>query len=235
MADTTNGPKSENSCLLLNSRYVLMFGGCYPEQNPYWPCLSYSFDPLLYDVTRPGWSDYTYHTNGYFVPQTVSGIIGGEYSTQSRLHFSKSVTDLISSTVGGALQSRPMFVDFADPSLQGLFDPPYHRRQQGGFYYDALVVRVLPVLLCVPFLFTFCYVGVKFCLNAKTQKQKDSNWKPWALQYPYLLFVTLMTVGPIAAVVFLYKSCEIPDPDPERKYDRAFSQLTSNTRGSLTL
>lgn len=81
MSDTTNGPKSENSCLLLNSRYVLMFGGCFQERKPYLPCASYSYDPLLYDVTKPGWQDYTYHINGYFVPPNVSDIIGGEYST----------------------------------------------------------------------------------------------------------------------------------------------------------
>jgi hypothetical protein len=44
--------------------------------------MSYSYDPLLYDVTTPGWSDYTYHINGYFVPQNVSDIIGGELSAQ---------------------------------------------------------------------------------------------------------------------------------------------------------
>jgi hypothetical protein len=44
--------------------------------------MSYSYDPLLYDVTKPGWQDYTYHINGYFVPQNVSDIIGGEYSAQ---------------------------------------------------------------------------------------------------------------------------------------------------------
>lgn len=81
LPDSTNGPKSENSCLLLNSRYVLMFGGCYQDQNPYRPCMSYSYDPLLYDVTEPNWQPYIYHTTGYFVPQTVSDVIGGEYST----------------------------------------------------------------------------------------------------------------------------------------------------------
>jgi hypothetical protein len=59
-----------------------MFGGCYQDQNPYRPCMSYAYDPLLYDVTKPGWQDYSYHINGYFVPQNVSDIIGGEYSPQ---------------------------------------------------------------------------------------------------------------------------------------------------------
>lgn len=59
--DPTNGPESGSSCLLLNSRYLLMFGGCYPEQNPYRPCMSYSYDSLLYNVTKPDWEDYTYH------------------------------------------------------------------------------------------------------------------------------------------------------------------------------
>ncbi len=81
LPDTTNGPKSENSCLLLNSRYVLMFGGCFQDQKPYQPCMSYSYDPLLYDVTEPSWQSYTYHTTGYFVPQNVSDVISGEYST----------------------------------------------------------------------------------------------------------------------------------------------------------
>jgi len=41
--------------------------------------MSYSYDPLLYDVTEPGFQDYGYHTYGYFVPQIISDIIGGEY------------------------------------------------------------------------------------------------------------------------------------------------------------
>ena len=90
LSDTTNGPKSENSCLLLNSRYVLMFGGCFQDQNPHRPCMSYSYDPLLYDVTIPGWQNYIYHTNGYFVPQNVSDFIGGEYNTLLLPQFVKS-------------------------------------------------------------------------------------------------------------------------------------------------
>lgn len=43
--------------------------------------MSYSYDPLLYDITGPGWQSYTYHTTGYLVPQNISDVISGEYST----------------------------------------------------------------------------------------------------------------------------------------------------------
>jgi hypothetical protein len=110
-----------------------------------------------------------------------------------------------------------MFGSFGDPRLQDLFRPPYHRSRQGSFYYDALVVYITPVLLSLPLLFTLVYIGVNLGPSAKIRKPKGNNWKPWAMQYPYLLFVILTTCSLIATVVFLYKTSECPDPNPERK------------------
>lgn len=87
----------------------------------------------------------------------------------------KDVAAFISSAVDGALQSSSMIVNFANSDLQGLFHPPYHRREQDELYYDVLITSVLTILHCLPFLLTFCYVDVKFSMNAKIQKQKNND------------------------------------------------------------
>ena len=110
-----------------------------------------------------------------------------------------------------------MFDTFGDPSKRDLFHPPYHRSRRGRFYYDALVVFVLHALLCLPFLVTFIYVDVNLGSCIKIRKSEGNNSKPWAMQYPYLLFVNLTTFALIATVGFLYKTSECPDPDPERE------------------
>jgi hypothetical protein len=110
-----------------------------------------------------------------------------------------------------------MFGTFGDPRLQDLFCPPYHRSRQGGFYYDRRVVYIIPVLLCLPLLVTLVYISVNLGSSARIRKPKGNNWKPWAMQYPYLLFINLTTCALIATVVFLYKTSERPDPNPERK------------------
>lgn len=109
-----------------------------------------------------------------------------------------------------------MFSTFANPDLPDLFRPPNHGSRQGDFCYNTLVLFVLPVLPCVPFLLVFFSIVVRLGLSAKSRKQKHNNWKPWALQYPYLLFVNFMAVALIATVITLYKRSECPDPDRER-------------------
>lgn len=129
------------------------------------------------------------------------------------------------SALGGSIHSSPMFGTFADPNLQALLRPPFYRRRQGKFYYDELVLFVIPVLLCLPFLATCVNIVVNICQSAKTSERNDSNWKPWAQQYPYLLFVNFTAISLIATVVFLYKISEYPDPDPARKQNCTFSEL----------
>src|SRR5271155_4698726 len=99
-----------------------------------------------------------------------------------------------------------MFRSFADPDVQDLLRPPYSRWDQG---FDVTPI-VLSVLLCLPFLLTIFYAAASCALRAKVTRKKDKGWKPWALQYPYLLFINSTTVALIATVVFLYQISECP-------------------------
>lgn len=40
--------------------------------------MSYSNDPLNYDIALASWQPYSYQTNGYSVPVEISRVIGGE-------------------------------------------------------------------------------------------------------------------------------------------------------------
>lgn len=134
------------------------------------------------------------------------------------------------SGVGGSVHRSPTFGTFADPKLQALLLPPFNRKRRGEFYYDGLVLFVLPILFCLPFLPTCVYILVNICRSAKTSKRKNSNWKPWTLQYPYLLFVNFTAISLIATVVYLYKISERPDPDPARKTFTPFLNVLKHNR-----
>lgn len=73
-----NYPPAERSCLLLNSRFLLMFGGCLLDANTHKPCMSYSPGPVNYDISLLRPVDYAYHAVGYLVPESVSKVIGGK-------------------------------------------------------------------------------------------------------------------------------------------------------------
>lgn len=75
--DITNNPKTGGSCNLINNRFVLMAEGCWIEGDD--KCLSYGWNPLLYDITAGDWQ-WTYdpvYYNGYSVPDEIFEVIGG--------------------------------------------------------------------------------------------------------------------------------------------------------------
>jgi hypothetical protein len=75
-ADTTNLPKPGSSCNLIHDRYVFMAGGCWG--NGIGNCVSYSYNPLLYDISVGDWNwNYNVNTTGYTVPKQIQDIIGG--------------------------------------------------------------------------------------------------------------------------------------------------------------
>jgi hypothetical protein len=114
--------------------------------------------------------------------------------------------------VGGSTHHSSMFGAFADPQLQLLFEPPNYRRYND----EEIVVVVVSVTLCLPFLLAAICLIIKICFN-KIRKQPAQRWKSWALQYPYLLFVNFAAAALIALVVYLYNTSELPDPDCERE------------------
>lgn len=69
MFDQTNGPKSENSRFLLDSKCESCFGGSFHGYNPDRPRLNYSFDPFLCEITKLGSQDHIYNVDVYFVPR----------------------------------------------------------------------------------------------------------------------------------------------------------------------
>lgn len=77
-SDITNNPKTGSSCNLVNNRLVIMLDGCWIDGND--KCLSYGWNPLLYDITIRDWNwdyDPVAH-NGYSVPQQIFEAIGGK-------------------------------------------------------------------------------------------------------------------------------------------------------------
>ncbi|CAM1509067.1 Fc.00g028060.m01.CDS01 [Cosmosporella sp. VM-42] len=77
-----NYPTAGSSCLLLNSRFMLMFGGCLLDVQTGQPCKSYSDGPFNYDISLLLPLDYTHQTVGFQVPQRISNAIGGNSSEE---------------------------------------------------------------------------------------------------------------------------------------------------------
>lgn len=74
--DNTNNPKTSGSCNLINGRYVLMGDGCYLGPNN--TCLSYGWNPLLYDIAQGDWGwTYSPTIEGYYIPAQIYTVIGG--------------------------------------------------------------------------------------------------------------------------------------------------------------
>ena len=83
MLDVVFTPRAENSCILLSSHLVMMFGGCLFVSTNHEPCMSfldtvYNYDlrtlmPNTYPGSGPG------NSQGFQVPTMISDIVGGKY------------------------------------------------------------------------------------------------------------------------------------------------------------
>ena len=74
--DFTNNPKQSSTCQLVHDRYVFLYDGCWGGIGS---CLSYGWNPLIYDVTLGDWNwNYDPAVKGYTVPETINNVIGGK-------------------------------------------------------------------------------------------------------------------------------------------------------------
>ncbi|MCJ1394522.1 hypothetical protein MMC18_007401 [Xylographa bjoerkii] len=166
-ADITNNPKTGSSCNLINDRYVLMAGGCWGTGIG--NCASYGWDPLLYDIVLGDWSwSYDPALEGYFVPDQVYNVIGGNDS-------------------GGASISSPKFTNFGDPVLVQLFHRPLNFGLES---YYRLLKTLLSVISCLPLVVTAISI---LCTKIKTVRADwtggDNSIGTWTGQPYHSTFV----------------------------------------------
>ncbi|KAK4213352.1 hypothetical protein QBC37DRAFT_423209 [Rhypophila decipiens] len=197
LSDPYSSPKVENSCFLVNDRFIWMFGGCYFEGQNQSHCMGYSYNPLVYDMQLLHIDNYKSQPFGFFVHDNISAVVGGNLT-------------------GGAEQDVPMFTNFSDPLLRQLFSPPYSDRLRASeqYQYDPRAWNYLVAFLSVPFV-----TGSVFymCTLARPTR-KSKNWRPSVFSPAFLLVLNLVTVFLIALIAMLAYVGQLPDPDPGRWY-----------------
>ncbi|KAK4186670.1 hypothetical protein QBC35DRAFT_500646 [Podospora australis] len=203
--DPFSSPKIENSCVLVNERFVWMFGGCFFDPSPGKPCKAYSYNPLVYGLGPLKIADYRHNEVGFLVEKTISNIIGG-------------------SETGNSTQREPMFTNFSSPILHALFNPPvsqFFNTSEIEYQSDP---RIIPDV--VTYLVTPVVVGVLLYLVAQlwpylrrkvkvSRQPSQVTWRPSVFSQWYLLFLTTVTGVLIGLVVVLANTSQAPDPNYE--------------------
>ncbi|OKO99077.1 hypothetical protein PENSUB_8463 [Penicillium subrubescens] len=161
-----------------------------------------SSGPVNYDISLLAPVDYKYNTVGYLVPDGISKVIGGKIRKPQQAHVHQF--------------------------LWPLFTPPYGTWLYGRFFYEYLVEVVLIALLLVPFLTLLPSGLFKLLARLKGSKRpQNKDWRPWTFNSTYLAFISCITVGLIALVVFLQWRSQQPDPLVQHEIDWSGGSVSS--------
>ena len=110
-----------------------------------------------------------------------------------------------------------MFVNFSSPVLQDLFRPPDVKTRNALEYTHPVALATLICLGCPTALLIAC-LGIKTLCPSSAAEDTEVEWKPWPISWPYLFFISSISVALLALVAVLYQQSQQPDPDPTRKY-----------------
>ncbi|KAI3391522.1 hypothetical protein diail_7184 [Diaporthe ilicicola] len=188
--DISNNPKAGSTCNLIHDRYVFMVDGCWTEGEQ--KCLSYGWNPLIYDITADSSTQdadwnwfYDPTVAGYNVPGQISEVLGSSGSPQSW---------------GNSSLRSPKFVALND-NIQHAFDDPE----------ESIVDHwVLSLKICLPLLFAtpLVFLGANL-VNRNTHKafrrQGLHDWRPVSLQTPFLVFLVATTTALIHVIAALWQ------------------------------
>ncbi|KAK5660025.1 hypothetical protein OQA88_13493 [Cercophora sp. LCS_1] len=203
--DPFSSPKIENSCILINDRFIWMFGGCLFDPYNGMPCMGYSYDPLVYGLGSLKIAHYRYSEDGFLVHKNISEIIGGRET-------------------GNSTQTEPLFTEFSSPLLHELFTPPTSQFFNSSilpYQSDPRIARDLVTFLVAPvvvavflYLVTFMWPRVSRKVKVPFLPSQDC-WRPSVFSQWYLLFLTAVTGLLMALVVVLAYTSQLPDPNHE--------------------
>ncbi len=212
LSNQTNAYRSDGTCLLLCDRLVLVSEGCWipsvqSSSDPRF-CMHYSFDNLIYDITRLNWATYSPESRGYLVPSQVSEIIGG-------------------GPLGKAHRTTPLFGCFADPSLEMIFEvPKFDYQGAGGVFSLGVQISGLMCLLAPFGSYIICLLVLKGWRAARGTTRPVKIGRPWARSQLYMLAIAVQSAALIALLRFLWHQSSLPDPDPAHQKGGMASQGT---------